>query len=273
MKKAWEILRNFYNTYGWKRDETSGRYLDEILHEDLDEIVQRYMYNNEMRYQKYFEKRGTFFLDAGCGAEPRLKMSQNFQRHVCIDISIVGLKEARKRLRDSGLYVVADMVSLPFKEKTFDGVLASHCLYHIDKDLQTIALRELYRVAKDNKNILIFYISKYSMISIVRKVGKFMIRLTDSLFKALKCDRRCSGLAVRIPPPLYHYVHNPFKLIKEFKLADVTCLRTLSARETKLLKKLHLLKPFIIVLSYLEKKFPHSMVYIGSYVAIRIKRT
>lgn len=266
------ILKTFYDTYGWKRDEASGRYLGEILHEDLDETTQRYMDSNEMRYQKYFGDGGRFFLDAGCGAEPRQKMSRNFEKHVCVDISLVGLKEARKQLGNSGLYVVADLAALPFKEKSFDGVLASHCLYHIDKGIQSTVLRELYRATKANKNILIFYSSNYNLVSVVQRVTEVVIKLASPIFKLLTRDRKGHGPSIKMPPPLYFYTHNPMRLTKEFNSVDVTCLRTLTKYETKVLGKLHLLKLVVPKLSFVERKFPHALLYIGKYVTIRIQR-
>jgi len=247
-KRARAILKVFYDTYGWKKDESSGRYLGEILHENLSKTAQRYMNCNEMRYQRYFGLGGLYFLDAGCGAEPRQKLSKTFRKHVCVDISLVGLKEARKQLGNYGLYVKADLSNLPFKDKTFDGTLAAHCLYHIDKDTQSIVLKELYRVTKADKNILIFYASDYNLISIYKRIKGIIIKLARSLFKYKPDSRQLPEK----PPPIYYYTHNPIRLVKEFDLKDVSCLRILTKHSMDTLQKLHLLKLVIPIFYFLE---------------------
>lgn len=269
--KVRKILRVFYDTYGWKREEVSGRYLGEVLHEESNKIAQGYININEMRYRKCFSG-GSFFLDAACGAKPRQYMAQNFQKHVCVDVSLLGLTEARKQLGEIGLYVIGDLVTLPFKEKLFDGVLASHCLYHIDKEMQHEVLSELYRVAKPDKTILVFYASNYNLVSIAHIVGNVIIKGIRMLFKLLRRDGKHWKSEIKMAPLLYCYTHNPVRLTKGFNHRDISCLQSLTLREIKMLKKLHLLKFVVPMLSFMESKFPHSMRYIGKYVTIKIQR-
>jgi len=139
------IVKTFYDTYGWTIDEAKGLLYHHTYFQDMDEGAIRYRYGHEMRYQKYFEDGGRFFLDAGCGGEPRPKLATNYQTQVCVDISVKGLEEAKRLLGDSGAYVLADLTALPSKDQSFDGVLASHCLYHIEKDSQAAVLSDLYR--------------------------------------------------------------------------------------------------------------------------------
>ena len=266
-----EIVRDFYDSYGWKKKAGQDRYLGEILHEDLDETSQLYMDSNELRFHDTFESGGKIFLDAGSGAEPRTSMSQNFREHICVDVSAVGLMGAKEALGTRALYVVADLSALPFKDGSFDGVLASHCLYHIHKDLQPKVLRELYRVCYPGKNILVFYVSNHNLLSLAHNTGKAGIQMISFFIDRL---RRILKRARPAPetPPLYSYTYNPHRLAREFKKVDVRCLRTLTKFDMQLLRKLHLLKPAVAVLSYLERAFPHSMVYFGKYSAITIQK-
>ena len=43
-----------------------------------------------------------------------LTYSEGYQYRLCLDISIVALIEARKRIGEKGLFVVADVSNLPF---------------------------------------------------------------------------------------------------------------------------------------------------------------
>ena len=267
-----EVLETFYDTYGWKVDPSTGQYLGQVLHEDLDPLAQRYMDKNELRYARYFWEGGRYFLDAGCGAEPRRALSRGFRRHVCADISMAGLTEARKEIGEAGYYIQADLIALPFAQGAFDGTLASHCLYHIDKDFQIGALEQLYRVTKPGKSVVVFYNSNYNLISVldkvVKEIGKIGRRLVKLAGASEQKDHRETSPTA--PPPLYFHGHNPYWLTRDFSKADVTCLRILTRLDTRLLRKLHLSKVILPLAEALEKAFPRALVLVGKYTAIGI---
>ena len=280
------IVRTFYETYGWTIDEADGLHYHHTYFQDMDEIAIKYRYSHEMRYQKYFQIGGEFFLDAGCGGEPRPKMSENFQKHVCVDISLKGLEEARRVLGDSGAYVLADLTALPFKDQSFDGVLASHCLYHIEKDSQTAVLSDLYRATKTNRNILVFYSSRHNLISLIHKVPRLVLPLINNFLhraglhlttvnpyiRRTRRETRAVGDVVRAPE-LYAYAHNPMNLARGFKSVDVTCLMSLTNYDTQLLRRFRLLGVVIPLLDLLEHAFPHAMRYVGKFTCVRICKT
>ena len=220
------ILKHFYDSYGWQTDETSGVHLAESYFQDMSETAQNYRLNHELRYRKFFEDAGEVFLDAGCGGQPRPWMSKGFQSHIRVDISVVGLKEAKKQLGDYGEHVLADMAAIPFKDAAFDGILASHCLYHIDKELQPVVLSELYRTSKNHKNILVFYSSRLNLISLIHLVPKVSVPLINrflNLFKLhlgkappyLMTFSKNHSLGHDAVPPIYSYPHNPKRLTKD----------------------------------------------------------
>jgi len=279
---AAETAKVFYDTFGWKMDDESGVLFHHSYFQDLDETATNYRYDHEMRHRGVYQPSGEFFLDAGCGGEPRHGMSEGFRMHVCVDVSKLGLQEARKQLEDSGAYVLADLAALPFKEKSFDGVLASHCLYHVEKDLQKTVLGELYRVTKPERNILVFYSSRYNLISLAHKAATLVFPPLNVLLHRVGIHattlppyimRLVSGKVPSMEvPDLYSYAHNPVRLAKEFPLVDVTCLMTLSIYDTKMLRMLHLLNVVIPLLDRLEKAFPHFMRYVGKFTCIRIQK-
>lgn len=92
---------------------------------------------------------GDLLLDAASGpiAQPEyLSYQKGFARRVCVDFSMTALTEAKAKLGDSADYVQADITALPFPDGLFDGVVSGYTIQHIDRDLQTEALGELYRV-------------------------------------------------------------------------------------------------------------------------------
>ena len=264
-----EVLETFYDSYGWKVDPNTGQYLGQVLHEDLDPVVQKYMDKNELRYARYFREGGRYFLDAGCGAEPRRALSRGFRRHVCADISMVGLTETRKEIGEAGCYVQADLIALPFAQGAFDGTLASHCLYHIDKDLQIGALKQLYRVTSPDKSVVVFYNSNYNLISVLHKVAKEIGKISRRLVKVAGASEQ-KDHSEASPPALYFHGHNPYWLTRDFSKADVTCLRILTRLDTRLLRKLHLSKVILPLAAALEKAIPRALVLVGKYTAIGI---
>ena len=129
------------------------------IHEDTTLLGQRYITDAERRFDDVFNGQDSpnFFLDAACGAQPRTEYGKNFRYHVCVDFSLDGLSESRRILGERAVCVCGSLLQLPLKDGTFDGVLASHCIYHIDKDLQAKALTELLRVLAPGGVLLVLY--------------------------------------------------------------------------------------------------------------------
>ena len=61
------------------------------------------------------------------------------------DHPFVALQEARQRIGEHGLYVVADIANLPFKPEAFEGTVSLHTIHHLPEDEHLQAYRELYR--------------------------------------------------------------------------------------------------------------------------------
>ena len=270
--KVGQSVRTFYDTWGWKKDEATGQLKGVLLHEDLDERTQSYWHQNELRYQRNFSHGGRFFLDLGCGAKPRKFMSENFQNHVCADISIEGLNGARELLGDSGSYVLADMAALPFKDGSFDGSIIVHCLYHVEKDLQFVVLEETFRTLNAEKNILVFYSSRNNLISLAHKVPQLLLAIGASLRKSIRLVMKKQINSTDSLPSLYSHPHNPKRLARDFEDSDVSCLTTFSNHDTAFLRRIGLFGIVVPVFAFLERRFPHFMVYIGKYTCIRIHK-
>ena len=64
----------------------------------------------------------------------------------------MAMQEAAKRTGEHGLFVVADIANLPFKEEVFDGVVSLHTIHHVPGPEKGQAYRELYRVMKPERS-------------------------------------------------------------------------------------------------------------------------
>lgn len=97
-------------------------------------------------------------LDAGCGDGINMSVIENLleQRGISADLTGTDYNSFRlKRAFDSGSYPVleADLRSLPFPSQSFDIVLCSHVLEHIEED--RCALGELSRIVKPEGLVII----------------------------------------------------------------------------------------------------------------------
>lgn len=140
-------VRQFYDRVGWQT-VADGSYQN-ARYEDLRPVSRAYIHRCHLRVQRFLKPAGRFLLDAGSGPvqyAEYLTYSEGYQRRVCVDISMVALQEARRRIGDHGLFVVADVANLPFEPGPFEGVVSLHTLHHLPLDEQAKAYAELHRV-------------------------------------------------------------------------------------------------------------------------------
>lgn len=153
-----QVIKKFYDS-AWKRNK-NGMLIAKVEHEDLASLGQKYTRLNEDRFVPFFRKgkeSQDFFLDAASGAQPRVRFGKNYVYHICLDFSLDGLIECRKLLGKRAICICGSLLNIPIKDSVCNGIIASHCLYHIDKDLQQNAISELSRVLHHQGKILIFY--------------------------------------------------------------------------------------------------------------------
>src|SRR5574338_242241 len=142
-------VRQFYDRVGWQAAE-GGNYQN-ARYEDLRPVSREYIHGCHLRVKRFLKPTGRFLLDAGSGPvqyAEYLTYSEGYQRRVCVDISIVALKEARQRIGEHGLFVVADVANLPFKAEPFEGVVSLHTFHHLPLAQQALAYDELHRVLR-----------------------------------------------------------------------------------------------------------------------------
>ncbi len=156
MENSKQQVREFYDQIGWSQ-VGEGLYQN-ARYEDLRPVSRDYIHKCHLRVNRHLAPKGDFLLDAGSGPvqwPDYLTYSEGYRFRVCADISITALKEARKRLGDKGLVVVADIANLPFEPETFDGAVSMHAIHHLPLTEHKRAYLELTRVLKKGKSAAI----------------------------------------------------------------------------------------------------------------------
>ena len=151
-------VQDFYDEFGWQKSEDSS-YKDTVTFEDRRPVSQQYWSRCHMRLNKYL-KGGDYLLDVASGAIPNdeyLTYSQRYKLRICMDFSLLAVKEAAVRLNGKGIFILGDMTNIPVASNCIDAVISMHTVYHIPVGEQTKAVGEAYRVLKPGKQAVIVY--------------------------------------------------------------------------------------------------------------------
>lgn len=149
-------VREFYDRVGWK--EISDGIYQNARYEDLRPVSQEYIHRCHLRVGKHLAPTGRLFLDAGSGPiqyPEYVDYSLGYQKRICADISLIALEAARKRIGNTGAFVVSDISHLPFKSGAFDGIISLHTIHHLPADQHLQAYIELYRMLAVGKRAVI----------------------------------------------------------------------------------------------------------------------
>lgn len=158
-------VRDFYDQKGWQADK-EGNYKDAVIYEDLRDVSANYIKKCHERLGRFIHPSGKYLLDAASGSiqyPEYLAYSSNYQYRICADFSFQALTEAKKKLGAKGIYILCDITHLPLKKNSVDSFVSLHTIYHIPKDQQAKAIRELYRVLRPNgKGVVVYDWFKHS---------------------------------------------------------------------------------------------------------------
>jgi SAM-dependent methyltransferase len=172
-------VRQFYDRVGWQV-VSDGMYQN-ARYEDLRPVSRGYIHRCHLRVKQFLKPAGRFLLDAGSGPiqyPEYLTYSEGYAYRVCVDLSIVALQEARRRIGEKGLFVVADIANLPFKPDAFTGVVSMHTIHHLpDQDHQK-AYCELYRVLEPASSAVV--VNGWSVSPLMRRLN-WMVRIMDKV--------------------------------------------------------------------------------------------
>ncbi len=193
-----ERVREYYDRHGW-RSLDNGSLVDVRLFVDQREVSQAYRTKERRRDRELLPAKGRFFLDAASGALPYVDYSEEWEHHVCVDFSITGLREARRRsgLGSRGLYVNADVCHLPFASGTFEAVLSAHTLYHIPQQGQAEASAELLRVLAPEGTLLILYSNINSLSFRIKRLWEWLTGHPVTLWRPVEVPKVFSEVLPR----------------------------------------------------------------------------
>ena len=147
-------IGQFYDQIGWQLE---GDVYQNARYEDLRPVSAEYIHRCHMRVKRHLALTGDFLLDAGSGPvqyDEYLTYSQDYRYRVCMDLSVVALQEARKRLGEKGVYVNADIANLPFKDDTFDGIVSLHTIHHVPIEEKVGVYKGLHRTLKPGRSMV-----------------------------------------------------------------------------------------------------------------------
>jgi len=256
MRKEKSTVRSYYDKIGWLKND-SNKYMDTVSFVDMRPVLNTYYHRTHIRVMNYFKPIGEYLLDIGSGAIPHsefLEYSAQYGKHVCVDFSIIALREVEKKLGKRGVYELEDATKLKFADNTFDTIIASHILYHIPSDEQEAAVLEWYRVLKPGGTCIIIY--------------SWRIFLRTTICKVLQI------LGIN-KYPLYSYRHNHRWFKDTFRKLDIEicCWRSVSPISTKIFIHGNFGGQFLLkILFWLETVFPHILGRIGRYPMIIIRK-
>jgi len=173
-------IGQFYNEIGWQLE---GDVYQNARYEDLRPVSADYIHKCHMRVKRHLAPSGDYLLDAGSGPvqyAEYLTYSEGYRYRVCMDLSVVALQEARKRLGEKGLYVNADIANLPFREDAFDGIVSLHTIHHVPIEEKVGVYQGLQRCLKPDRKMVT--VDGWSEVPLAKTMGLLM-RIANRLRK------------------------------------------------------------------------------------------
>jgi ubiquinone/menaquinone biosynthesis C-methylase UbiE len=266
-------VREFYDQIGWSQ-VGDGLYQN-ARYEDLRPVSREYIHKCHMRVKRHLAPSGDILLDAGSGPvqwPEYLTYSENYKYRLCADISITALKEARTRLGDKGLFVVADIANLPFKPDAFDGVVSMHTIHHLPLTEHKRAYMELTRVLKPGKSGAIINGWHNPLLMKLAEpfisAGRLFTGRTAKKKKDWGSDEEQTGTFVEKMTP--RWLKNELKDVVRFEIHP---WRSLSPRFMRWFVRPQFGgKAFLRFIFWLEETFPHFFGENGQYPIITLKK-
>jgi SAM-dependent methyltransferase len=274
-------VRRFYDAVGWQ--QVSEGVYQNAEYEDLRPVSRDYIHKCHMRVNRYLGHSGKYFLDAGSGPiqyPEYLEYSKSYQYRVCLDISIVALLEAKKRIRKEGLFVVADIARMPFKHDAFSDVVSLHTIHHLPPGDYKPAYLEIRRVMKQNATAVIVNGWSESAFMRVFRLPMHLIEKVRQKGHQTKHqeDTPKEKQTINAAKPAGTFVHkltakNLKEMLKDEIAINIKVWRSVSVPFLRAFIHPHLLGRFLLKVLYAkEELFPGFFGKYGQYPLIVFKK-
>jgi SAM-dependent methyltransferase/uncharacterized protein YbaR (Trm112 family) len=207
-----QSVKGWYDEFGWQRNE-SGLYNDTTLFSQVS-VTGHGIYELASHISLLDRlSGGHFLLDAASGPIAHaeyLAYSWPYKHRVCVDLSLVALREAEAKLQEKGFYCMADISRLPFQDGVFDGIISGYTIQHIGEAQQSEAVGELYRVLKPGSHLCIITDVQRSVIHRALILALRIIRKTPHLLSIgrRRANREQNEQRPVLKPPLPLYFHD-----------------------------------------------------------------
>jgi SAM-dependent methyltransferase len=171
-------VAGFYDGHGWV-DQGDGSSGEDQLFRRFPPGHQAYAIGVCRRIAAAVGGRRGALLFVGCGDMPdnHVELARGFESVTCMDISGTALGIAERKLGATATYHRQSIVESPLADNLFDVAFCAHVIYHIDRDQQEIAVRQLIRLAKPGGRVIIIYANPRSVFTIPGEIARRSRRL------------------------------------------------------------------------------------------------
>src|SRR5262245_7716028 len=170
MSEVERRVREFHDREGWVVDE-HGRTGEDVLFRQLGPGRSAYDRQRIRKIVGLFQGLSGTLMIAGGGDLPpsHMRVAEQFERVVCVDISWRALEISRAKLGGRGEYHKVSILDIPLPDRSVDAVLCSHVLYHIHRDDQRRAVDELIRSTRPRGRVVIIYRNPRAPLAVIQR--------------------------------------------------------------------------------------------------------
>jgi SAM-dependent methyltransferase len=266
-------VRDYYDSIGWSRvGDDVFRFADSLKFEDLRPVSSDYRTACHRRVMRYLPRTSRFLLAVASGPVQYREYAEylnGYHSRLCVDLSMVALLEARRRLGGRGSFVIGDICRLPFKDGVIDAAVPLHTIYHWPAEEQADAFEEIHRVLLPGGSATVVY--SWGAHSELMRLAMFPAKLVRRL-KAVISRRSARDGPVE---NLYFFTYDRRWLLSRrwpfvprlavWRSVSVDFLRTY-------MHSFAFGRQFLRLLFWLEDAFPAMFGALGQYPLVVIKK-
>lgn len=278
-EKATRQVRKFYDEIGWKK---SGQLeFQNAQFEDLRPVSSEYIHRCHLRINHFLNESGQYLLDIGSGPvqyPEYLTYSAGYQFRVCLDISLTALEQACEKVKEHGLYVLADAAHLPFCTDCFDGVVSLHTFHHLGMEDHLEAYREVFRVLQHKARAVV--VNGWKVSPLMKRLDRFMaLAERFQQKKDQPSQKKINTQSADFPQkPARTFVDEFNAPILKNRLAgqvpvEIRVWRSVNVRFLRMLIHPRLGgKAWLKLIYWLEERFPHYLGENGAYPLVVVDK-